>query len=55
MIGSTGPRMLSLALPVVDSWNVWYRHYGNTVAGFTEVRAKVDELAESVGRRPGER
>ena len=52
MIGSTGPRMLSLALPVVDSWNVWYRHYGNTVAGFTEVRAKVDELAESVGRDP---
>ncbi len=52
MIGSIGPRMLSIALPVVDSWNVWYSHYGNTVAGFRDVRAKVDEIAESVGRDP---
>jgi alkanesulfonate monooxygenase SsuD/methylene tetrahydromethanopterin reductase-like flavin-dependent oxidoreductase (luciferase family) len=52
MIGSIGPRMLSIALPVADSWNVWYSHYGNTVAGFREVRARVDELALSVGRDP---
>jgi alkanesulfonate monooxygenase SsuD/methylene tetrahydromethanopterin reductase-like flavin-dependent oxidoreductase (luciferase family) len=52
MIGSTGPRMLSIALPVVDSWNVWYSHYGNSVHGFRDVRARVDEIAESVGRDP---
>ncbi len=34
MVGSTGPRMLSIALPIVDSWNMWYSHYGNTVEGF---------------------
>jgi probable F420-dependent oxidoreductase len=52
MIGSIGRRMLSLALPVVDSWNVWYSHYGNTVAGFSDVSAKVGEVAESIGRDP---
>jgi probable F420-dependent oxidoreductase len=52
MIGSTGPRMLSLALPVVDSWNVWYSHYGNSVTGFREVRQRVDELAVAAGRDP---
>ncbi len=34
MVGSTGPRMLAIALPVVDCWNVWYSHYGNSVEGF---------------------
>jgi alkanesulfonate monooxygenase SsuD/methylene tetrahydromethanopterin reductase-like flavin-dependent oxidoreductase (luciferase family) len=44
--------MLSIALPIVDSWNVWYSHYGNSVDGFREVRTKVDAVAESVGRDP---
>ena len=53
MIGSTGTRMLSIALPIVDSWNMWYSHYGNTVEGFREQRARVDELAAAAGRQPG--
>ena len=53
MIGSTGPRMLSIALPIVDSWNIWYSHYGNTVEGFREQRARVDELVAAAGRQPG--
>jgi probable F420-dependent oxidoreductase len=52
MVGSTGPRMLSIALPVVDSWNVWYEHYGNSVEGFSRVRARVDESAAAAGRDP---
>ena len=52
MIGSTGPRMLSIALPVVDGWNVWYSHYGNTIEGFRQQRARVDELARAAGRDP---
>jgi probable F420-dependent oxidoreductase len=53
MIGSTGPRMLSIALPMVDSWNVWYSHYGNSVAGFRQHVARVERLAAAAGRDPG--
>jgi alkanesulfonate monooxygenase SsuD/methylene tetrahydromethanopterin reductase-like flavin-dependent oxidoreductase (luciferase family) len=34
MIGSNGPRMLSIALPHCDAWNTWYADYGNTAEGF---------------------
>jgi alkanesulfonate monooxygenase SsuD/methylene tetrahydromethanopterin reductase-like flavin-dependent oxidoreductase (luciferase family) len=52
MVGSTGSRVLTAALPVVDSWNAWYSHYGNTVDGFIGHRARVDELVLAVGRDP---
>jgi alkanesulfonate monooxygenase SsuD/methylene tetrahydromethanopterin reductase-like flavin-dependent oxidoreductase (luciferase family) len=42
MLGSNSPRMLSIGLPVVDQWNVWWSIYGNTVDGFAEVKAGVD-------------
>jgi alkanesulfonate monooxygenase SsuD/methylene tetrahydromethanopterin reductase-like flavin-dependent oxidoreductase (luciferase family) len=54
MIGSNGPRMLSIALPHVDWWNTWYDRYGNTVEGFAELNAFVTEAAERAGRDPGE-
>lgn len=54
MLGSIGPRMLGVGLPHVDVWNVWWSDYGNTVAGFAEVRARVEEAAADVGREPGE-
>lgn len=44
MLGSNSPRMLSIGLPVVDSWNVWWSIYGNSVEGFAEVKAGVDAL-----------
>jgi alkanesulfonate monooxygenase SsuD/methylene tetrahydromethanopterin reductase-like flavin-dependent oxidoreductase (luciferase family) len=50
MLGSNGPRMLSIALPVVDSWNVWWSTYENSVEGFTEIKASVD-AAMPEGRR----
>jgi len=53
MIGSTGARMLSIALPIVDSWNVWYSHYGNSVTGFRQLRSRVDALTAAAGREPG--
>ncbi len=49
MIGSTGTRMLSIALPIVDSWNMWYSHYGNTVEGFREQHARVEEQVDCGG------
>jgi alkanesulfonate monooxygenase SsuD/methylene tetrahydromethanopterin reductase-like flavin-dependent oxidoreductase (luciferase family) len=42
MVGSNSPRMLGIALPVVDSWNVWWNIYGNSVEGYAEVKAGVD-------------
>ena len=44
MLGSTGPRMLSIGLPVVDSWNVWWNRYDNSVDRFAEVKAEVDAV-----------
>src|SRR3954462_15664319 len=36
MIGSNGPRMLSIALPHVNAWNTWWDDYGNTPEGLAE-------------------
>jgi len=53
MVGSTRPRMLSITLPFVDSWNVWWSDYGNTPAGFSELKAKVDDQALQHRRKAG--
>jgi len=53
MVGSTRPRMLSITLPFVDSWNVWWSDYGNTPAGFSELKANVDDQALQHGRKAG--
>jgi probable F420-dependent oxidoreductase len=54
LIGSMGPRMLEIALPHVDAWNVWWSDYGNTVEGFAAVRERVGEACRRVGRPPAE-
>jgi alkanesulfonate monooxygenase SsuD/methylene tetrahydromethanopterin reductase-like flavin-dependent oxidoreductase (luciferase family) len=46
IVGSNSPRMLSIALPVVDAWNVWWSIYGNSVEGYA---AAVEDV---VGRVP---
>jgi alkanesulfonate monooxygenase SsuD/methylene tetrahydromethanopterin reductase-like flavin-dependent oxidoreductase (luciferase family) len=43
MVGSNSPRMLGIALPVVDAWNVWWSIYDNSVQRFAEVKAEVDQ------------
>ena len=53
MIGSVRPRMLSIALPHVDAWNVWWSDYGNTPAGFAELKSRVDEQVVQHGRAVG--
>jgi probable F420-dependent oxidoreductase len=52
MVGSTSPRMLSITLPHVDAWNVWWTLYGNTAAGFAATKAEVDAASIAVGRDP---
>jgi probable F420-dependent oxidoreductase len=54
MIGSTGERVLAIALPHVDAWNTWFTYYGNTPEGFASLNAKITALAESAGRDPAE-
>ncbi len=44
MLGSISPRMLGIGLPVVDSWNVWWSLYGNSVERFAEVKTEVDAV-----------
>jgi alkanesulfonate monooxygenase SsuD/methylene tetrahydromethanopterin reductase-like flavin-dependent oxidoreductase (luciferase family) len=54
MIGSRGPRMLRIALPHVDSWNVWFADTGNSPAGVPPMRELVDTACQDVGRDPAE-
>ena len=44
MLGSNSPRMLSIGLPIVNSWNVWWSIYNNSVEQFAEIKAEVDAL-----------
>jgi probable F420-dependent oxidoreductase len=52
LIGSKGPRMLRIALPQADAWNVWWADTGNSPAGVPPLRDIVDEAARDVGRDP---
>lgn len=54
MIGSNGPRMLSIALPHADAWNTWWEDYGNTAEGFAALNARISQAAGDAGREPSE-
>ena len=54
MIGSTGERMLAIALPHVDAWNTWYDWFGNTPDGFADGNARITAAAEDAGRDPAD-
>ncbi len=53
MVGSVRPRMLSIALPHVDAWNVWWSDFGNTSSGYAVVKSHVDEAIAAAGRDIG--
>jgi len=53
MIGSNGPRMLSIAVEHVDMWNTWYASYGNEPEGLEPLLARVDDACAAAGRDPG--
>ncbi len=52
MIGSTGERVLEIALPHVDAWNTWFDAIGNSAEGFAAENENVTALAGRVGRDP---
>lgn len=54
MVGSTSPRMLTITMPYVDAWNVWWSIFGNTPEGFAQEKARVDLAIVAAGRQPGE-
>jgi len=54
LLGSTSPRMMSIALPHVDAWNVWWSQFGNSVDGFSHERDRVLRALEEIGRDPAE-
>src|SRR4051794_21818984 len=41
MIGSNGPRMLSIAAEHCQAWNTWWLDYGNTPEGFAALQARI--------------
>ncbi len=54
MIGSVGARMLSITMPHVDAWNVWFADTGNRPEGVAPLRKQVDQACRAVGRDPAE-
>ena len=52
LIGSRGERMLRIALPHVDAWNVWFTDTQNSPAGVPPLRDLVDGICREVGRDP---
>ena len=54
MIGSTGPRMLGIALPHVQMWNAWLCRGDNSADEVPELRELVDAACAGVGRDPAD-
>jgi probable F420-dependent oxidoreductase len=54
MIGSNGPRVLSIALPHADAWNTWYTDFGNTAEGFAALNERISAAAREASRPPEE-
>ena len=52
MVGSSGERMLSITLPHVDLWNMWYDDYENSPEGLAPALANLDAACEKAGRDP---
>lgn len=54
MVGSMGPRMLSITLPHVQAWNAWGPWFGNAVEGYLRLRDTIDRSCMAAGRNPAE-
>lgn len=54
MVGSMGERMLRITLPHVSAWNAWFTWFGNTVEGYRDLHAKIDDACRDAGRDPHE-
>ncbi len=53
ILGSSGARMLEIAIPHVDGWNAWYNAFANRPEGIGPLRDTVDAACRAAGREPG--
>ena len=54
MIGSTGPRMLAIALPHVAAWNAWFSDFENLPENVPALLTRFGEACARAGRDPAE-
>jgi probable F420-dependent oxidoreductase len=54
LIGSMGPRMLSITAPHMTMWNAWYSWFGNRPEGLAPLQERVDAALIAAGRDPAE-
>ena len=54
MVGSNGPRMLSIALPHAQAWNTWWDDYDNDPEKFAALNERTSQAARDAGREPAE-
>ncbi len=50
MIGSTGPRMLSITAPHMNWWNEWWSRFNNDPAGLDPLLVQLDRALGAAGR-----
>lgn len=50
MIGSSGPRMLSITMPHVDAWNIWFDDFDNNPSELPARISEIDQAAAAAGR-----
>ncbi|NNC43375.1 MAG: LLM class flavin-dependent oxidoreductase [Acidimicrobiia bacterium] len=54
MIGSTGPRMLSITAPHLNWWNEWWSRFDNHPAGLDPLLERLDSALGTAGRERAE-
>jgi alkanesulfonate monooxygenase SsuD/methylene tetrahydromethanopterin reductase-like flavin-dependent oxidoreductase (luciferase family) len=54
MIGSTGPRMLSITAGEMDWWNEWFANFGNTPDKLAKLADQLDAALAESDREPDE-
>ncbi|HEY5651781.1 MAG TPA: LLM class flavin-dependent oxidoreductase [Acidimicrobiia bacterium] len=54
MIGSTGPRMLSITAGEMDWWNEWFANFGNQPDKLAKLIDQLDVSLTEAGRAPGD-
>jgi alkanesulfonate monooxygenase SsuD/methylene tetrahydromethanopterin reductase-like flavin-dependent oxidoreductase (luciferase family) len=52
LIGSLGPKMLSITMPYVAYWNAWYADFNNDPAQIAPLLRQVDDACTAVARDP---
>lgn len=54
MVGSVGPRMLSITFPHVSYWNAWFESFGNRPEGLEPIMGQLDDALREADREPHE-